>query len=130
MIELHGWMKLSEIYEDEDTCSPDTLSDIREQVHQILNTHGLQITSRNGEAFLETLFCSNHRTEEIGSILDAYTETAKAATGSYGMLWIRDDENPEHFNAFQVYCFKHGKRYLQEDTMLSPCIPEIEGSAF
>ena len=130
MIELHGWMKLSEVYEDEDACSPDTLSGIREQVQQILNTHGLQIIYRNGEAFLETLFCSNHRTEEINTILDAYTETAKAATGSYGMLWIRDDEDPERFNAFQVYIFKHGKQYLQEDTMLSPCIPEIEDNAF
>ena len=98
-------------------------------IDRIVNTAYAKDQNECSAHFIRTIVLKEIMLSEINKLLhtvhDNEDEFIKLA-----MLWLRDDEDSEHFNAFQVYCFKNGKRYLQEDTMLSPCVPEIEGASF
>lgn len=88
----------------------------------------IKIQYVNGSAFINTLHCSNHRTHEVDDIIRTYKHISKVATGSYGIIYIRDDEDRKHYNDFQVYVFKKGEYIQKDDVDLSPCIPNIEDS--
>lgn len=128
MIELHGWLAIRPTFQDEELLSKHQLSSIWARIHRLLasNTCGIQLQASNGTQFLNTLYCSNHRTAEIQEIIDVYTEISAIATGSYGLLDLWDDEDPLHSNEFQVYVFKRGRCVCQPDTHFSPCVPTIE----
>ena len=80
----------------------------------------------NGVPFGNTLLYSNHRTAEVDNVIEAYKKVAETATGSYGAIYLRDDEDAEHYNDFQVYVFKKGTCTQRIDKDFSPCIPTIE----
>lgn len=128
MIELHGWLTIYETYEDEDAFSQDTLDVIRHKVEVIVSESGndIEIKYKNGVPFINTLLCSNHRTKEIDDIIEIYKNIAQIATGSYGVIYLRDDEDSKHSNEFQIYLFKHGNCIYRLDNDFSPCIPTIE----
>lgn len=128
MIELHGWLSVSETYNNEDYHTKEELDAIMLKVHRIVKESDCDINSQylNGTLFLHTLICSNHRTPQIDMVIDTYKLITETATGSYGMIYIRDDEDNIHYNEFQVYIYKKGKCYYRVDNELSPCIPEIE----
>lgn len=128
MIELHGWLTIRPTCQDEDFLSKDQLSSIRAKIDHLLqtNTCGLQLQVSNGTPFLNTLFCSNHCTAEVREIIDIYTKISTIATGSYGLLYLWDDENFLYSNEFQVYVFKRGRCIFLSDTHFSPCVPTIE----
>ena len=128
MIELHGWLTVNETAGDEDRLPPQTLARIRGQIEAVLRETdcGDALQYRNGQAFLSTLYCGNHRTPQVDAIISAYRRIAEIASGSYGMLCIRDDEDNTFSNAFQVMIFKRGHMQQRTDTDFSPCIPVIE----
>ena len=128
MIELHGWLTIWETYQDEDTCSQKELDSIMQQVKQIIseNTCGITLQYRNGIAFLDTLFYANHRTKEVEEIIQVYRSISEVATGSYGAIHIRDDEDSQYNNQFQKYVFKKGGCTFSQDEDFSPCVPSIE----
>lgn len=102
MVELHGWLTVSETFEDEDLLPQHTLETIMQQVNDIIESNpcGIKMQYANGTAFLHTLFCANHRTAEVDAIIGIYQRIAETASGSYGMIYLRDDEDAVHFNAF------------------------------
>lgn len=129
MIELHGWLTIHETYDDEDLCSQEMLDCVRYKVKTILSESGIdtEIKYVNGVPFLNTLICANHRTKEIDNIIEMYKNIAQIATGSYGIIYLRDDEDSEHSNEFQIYLFMRGNYIYKSDNYFSPCIPTIEG---
>ena len=131
MVELHGWLTVSATYKDEDTLADFEPDKVLQTVKKIISASGynIRLKYQNGSAFIDTLICSNHRTKEVDDIIGIYRHISEAATGSYGMIFLRDDEDAEHGNEFQVYVFKKGKCILKTDTELSPCIPTIEDAA-
>ncbi len=128
MVELHGWLSIKETYKNEDLMSDAEIESVWQQVDAIMNnnTCGEKIQSRNGERFLNTLLCSNHHTAEVDEIIDIYTKISEVATGSYGLIYLWDDEDETHYNEYQVLVFKRGKCERRADTDFSPCIPMIE----
>ncbi|SEK19542.1 Immunity protein 7 [Ruminococcus albus] len=128
MLELHGWLTIHECYGNEDAMSDCELNAVHDNIKKILNSHDCGITHRyvNGGSFLNVLHCSNHRTPEADEIIGVFTEISKAADGSYGVIYLRDDEDKNFCNEFQVFVFKHGKCSKVRDDNLSPCIPKIE----
>lgn len=128
MIELHGWLTIVETYADEDLLPEDEIKQIQQKIKMILanNTCGLEIQFINGTPFLNTLLCANHRTTEVDEIIKTYTMVSEAASGSYGVIYIRDDEDKTYNNEFQIYLFKRGKREYKIDAEFSPCIPTLE----
>lgn len=128
MIELHGWLKISETFEDKDLLSPNETETVMQRVKDVIqaNTCDIKLQYLNGTAFINTLFCSNHRIPTVDEIIKTYKSISEIATGSYGIIYLKDDEDDEHFNEFQVYIFKKGQCTYQIDTYFSPCIPAIE----
>ncbi|SFC86287.1 Immunity protein 7 [Ruminococcus albus] len=108
--------------------SESILNAVNDNIPKILNNHDCGITHRyvNGGSFLDVLHCSNHRTPEADEIISVFTEISKAADGSYGVIYLRDDEDKNNCNEFQVFVFKHGTCSKVSDNKLSPCIPQIE----
>ena len=64
----------------------------------------------------------NHRYEKI---IDLYRWLADNATGSYGLLYIHDDES-NFENEFRVLRLARGKISVESDPFLSPIIPTVE----
>jgi len=128
MVELHGWLSVSATYKDEDSLADFDPDKVLRTVKEIISASGYKIRLKyqNGSAFIDTLICSNHHTQEVDDIIGLYRRISEVATGSYGMIFIRDDEDAEHSNEFQVYVFKKGKCTMKTDTEFSPCIPKIE----
>lgn len=126
MVELHGWLSVWETYGDEDLLSQDELDRIMRKVKDVVSENGIELRYINGVPFVNTLLCSNHRTAEVDNIIGAYTKISQTATGSYGVIYLRDDEDAEHYNEFQVYAFKNGTCTQRADVDFSPCAPTIE----
>lgn len=126
MVELHGWLSVWETYGDEDLLSRDELDEIMRKVKDIVSESGIELRYVNGVPFANTLLYSNHRAAEVDNIIEAYKKVAETATGSYGMIYLRDDEDAEHYNEFRIYVFKKGTCTYKKDKDFSPCIPMIE----
>lgn len=126
MIELFGWLAVSEVYDDEDAYAPETLGAIMQNVKAIAAKYALPLHSVNGIPYLQTAFSANHHNADTDEILAAYREIAAAASGSYGVLYLRDDESADAPNAFLKYVFRRGECAVSVDTDLSPCVPVIE----
>ena len=132
MLELHGWLTISETYKDEDKYTNETLEDIMRPVNRIIENSGTQLTLQymNGTPFLTTLLYANHRTKETDTIIETYKSIAKTATGSYGIIYLHDDEDTKHYNEFQLFIFKKGECIYKTDDVFSPCIPTIEDDIY
>ena len=128
MIELHGWLCIREMAEDEDAFPDGTEETIMNKIRTIIDGSNAEITMQyaNGTPFLQTLYCANHRTDEVGEIIHIYQHISSVATGSYGMIYLHDDEDTAHFNSFVVYLFRRGHCGMHIDPYFTPCIPTIE----
>lgn len=132
MVELHGWLTIVDTYADEDLLPEEELKEIQQKVKMILeqNSCGLKIQYANGTPYLNTLFSANHRTVEVDEIIKTYRMISETAQGSYGVIYIWDDEDKNYDNDFQVYLFKRGKWEHKIDADFSPCIPALEDRVF
>jgi len=87
-----------------------------------------EIQNFNGEHVLHLNGCPNHRSA-CGPALDALLGwMARAAPGSYGLLYWRDDEGdtPAGSNNFQVTVLAQGTLTVRLDPFLSPRVPTLE----
>jgi hypothetical protein len=80
----------------------------------------------NGETQLWAAGAKNHATPVKQELLDLFTQIAHVAPGSYGVLYLHDDEDPAHCNAFEVYVLRRGALTMQADPFLSPFVPLVE----
>ena len=128
MVELHGWMSVSATYGNEDMLSDSRLNEIMDQVDSILkgSSFDIKLKYMNGIPYINTSFSSNHRTGEADDIISVYKQIAEAATGSYGVIYLRDDEDKKHHNDMMRYVFKRGGMTVVIDGDFSPCIPQLE----
>lgn len=128
MIELYGWLSVRETYENEELFTQNIIGEITKNVQSIIeNNKCIKLRYANGTPFINTLFCSNHRTNKTDEIIETYKRISETASGSYGIIYLQDDEDKEHFNGFQIFVFKKGSCNYYTDTNFSPCIPTIEG---
>lgn len=128
MIELYGWLSVRETYENEELFTQNIIGEITKNVQSIIeNNKCIKLRYANGTPFINTLFCSNHRTNKTDEIIETYKRISETSSGSYGIIYLQDDEDKEHFNGFQIFVFKKGSCNYYTDTNFSPCIPTIEG---
>lgn len=125
MFEMHIWLTLRDTYENEDII--ETKECDYDEIFYMLSMHDIEVKKQNGNVFLEKTVFSNRKTREIDGILNAIKRIAEIASGSYGLIYIWDDEDKyEKENEFQVYVIAKGRVFLRKDEFLSPCIPVIE----
>ncbi|MEM6721620.1 MAG: Imm7 family immunity protein [Bacteroidota bacterium] len=129
MIEFNGWAIIRESFreEDDDTQLLDVIvQKIERKISEELN-YGNEVYSLrylNGTYHLAIMANHNHRTEHI---IDFFKWIAKIAKGSYGILYVQDDEDIErgYENQFRVWRMKKGIVTELNDNYLSPVNPEI-----
>ncbi len=128
MVELFAWLSVRETAADEDTLPPGTSERIMNEVQEILQQCdcGIRLHYMNGQPFLQTAFSANHRTAETDAIIGVYSRIAATAAGSYGVLYLRDDEDAQFYNDMQVYHFRRGAVIHGVEPVFSPCIPKLE----
>lgn len=66
------------------------------------------------------------RNRAHGGAIDLFRWLADNLPESYGLLYVRDDDDTERPNAFTVYRLARGKLDQLVDGLLSPCVPTIE----
>jgi hypothetical protein len=59
-------------------------------------------------------------------VYELFEYTGFVAKGSYGVLYVRDDEDKHFDNEMQVWSMVRGKTQKQRDGFLSPCMPLLE----
>jgi len=130
MIYYFGWVVLSLGLGNDDFTEEQ-----REQLLADVDTllmpvrKNFQLCERRQQNYLDTLFISSAHNHDIGykdGILSIYRQIGVIAPGSYGLLYIREPESPESHNQFKVFRLAKGVLTSHDDTLLSPCIPNIE----
>lgn len=131
MIELYAWLSVHAVAADEDLLALEIPGRIMEAVQEILRQTdcGIAMQYRNGQPFLQTAFCANHRTAETDAIIGTYSRISETASGSYGVLYLRDNEDPVYYNEMQVWYFRRGTVAHRIMPEFSPCIPKLEDAA-
>jgi len=129
MIELHGWVTVRETYEaafDEEEHIDLLVLQIQAEIDK-LHWFKPGIKAMNGEWFLEFSLYSNRRDSRLQEIFDLYKRIGEIAAGSYGLIYLYDDEDTQgRENQFQVFLLAKGNVEEREDSFLSPVIPTIE----
>lgn len=127
MVELHSWItirKTYEICEDEDDL--DRVIQNINQLIQGLRYIEVSLKVKNGEHYIEFSLYTNHFSADVKEYINFFTEIGKIAKGSYGLLFLHNDEDTIHSNEFQIWRLSRGELRKFEDRILSPLIPVVE----
>ncbi|MBR3462923.1 MAG: hypothetical protein IKH20_09630 [Clostridiales bacterium] len=126
MVELHGWITIRENYKETDE---DNIYEIVDDINRVIYELGypeLKAKWMNGECCFQCSFYTNHWDGRIQDIINLYNLVAEKAIGSYGLLYVYDDESKSDNNRFVIYKLARGKIEKSADSLLSPCIPTVE----
>ncbi|MBQ9990957.1 MAG: hypothetical protein IJP31_08460 [Lachnospiraceae bacterium] len=126
MVEMHGWITIRESYEVTDEENFGEILELIDIEIKKLNHCDPQIVWRNGECFIELLACTNHMSLDIRELISFFDIVGKVAKGSYGLLYVHNDEDKDNHNSFVVHRLARGKVEIYQDTLLSPIVPVIE----
>lgn len=124
MIELHCWITINEHY----CLDDDNIEIIVQKINKKIKSYSFDfsIKAMNGEYYLDYSLYSNHYAQDTKEMIDLFQYIGKIAIGSYGLLYLHNDEDKENSNSFKVYKLAKGTVYEMTDPFLSPCIPTIE----
>ncbi len=126
MVEIHGWITIRETYEATDEEHFEMiLKQVNDELEK-LNYCNLNIKRINGECFIELLSCTNHMSLDVMELLSFFEIVGKVAKGSYGLLYMYNNEDEDNYNSFMVYRLARGKVKIYQDDLLSPVVPTIE----
>ncbi|RMI27747.1 Imm7 family immunity protein [Nocardia stercoris] len=123
MFEYHGWVHVLSTPEAIDPEPPLPLTEIRDAVEKLAGTGLVDLRAINGELHLHLggyADEADHRPAEL------MREIGRLAPGSYGLLYIHDDEDTKNDNSFQVYRLARGWVTEHADWLLSPIVPALE----
>jgi hypothetical protein len=127
MYEYHGWIAVRETAVDDDDADRlrQIVDELRLRITQMAGPYLLDLRWMNGEPFIHLGGFSNH---SLSSDVDGlFGYVAAIAPGSYGLLHVRDDEDPGHENEVRVLRLVRGGLTQHTEALLSPCIPTLEG---
>ena len=126
MFEYHAWVTIWEgAKEDDDDSSllRKNIDDVKEAIKEFEEWGRIALFIENGSAYVRMDGDHNHYHPYV---LDLFTQVGKIAKGSYGLLYIKDDESQEFGNEFQVWRMAKGVVVKMKDQLLSPCNPTLE----
>ena len=126
MVEMHGWVTIRDTYKVVDTDNTEKVTKILELEFKTIDYLNPEIKWINGECCLQLSLYSNHWNEECDEMLKIYRIIADKAEGSYGLLYVYNDEDREFYNEFIIYRLVRGKIEIFNDKLLSPFVPIIE----
>ncbi|MDQ1036699.1 hypothetical protein QFZ75_003115 [Streptomyces sp. V3I8] len=128
MFEYHGWITVRETASADDGDGETRLrrivDDLRLLIARMDSPYLLDLRWMNGEPFIHLGGCSNHRSSP--DVAQLFEHVAVVAPGSYGLLHVLDDEDPDHENEVRVLRLVRGAVTQHTEALLSPCIPTVE----
>lgn len=128
MLELHGWVTIRETYKvtDNEEENIDIIIEKLKREVEKLSWFKPQINALNGSCFLEFTLFSNRQNPQTQEVFRFYKRIGELAEGSYGLIYLYDDEDERKGNEFQVFSLSRGTVKEFSDSYLSPIIPTIE----
>ena len=103
MVEVHGWITLRETYKVVDDDNVETLLEqINNEIEKIKYPQ-IQIKVNNGDYYIELSVYTNHMSSDIKDLITFFDTVGKIAKGSYGLLYIYNDEDSYNYNNFMVH---------------------------
>lgn len=126
MVELHSWITIRKTYE---VCEDeDDIDEVIQNINQVIQGLSIEVPVkvRNGEYYIEFSLYTNHFSADVKEYLDFFSEIGKIAKGSYGLVYLRDDEDTTRYNEFQIWRLVRGEVGRYEDEVLSPFVPTVE----
>jgi hypothetical protein len=130
MYQYHGWAVLRTTFtSDEVEDSEDER--VRQSVAEYLASRNwpyvLGMQAVNGAYHVWITGMPNHRPLLAWSPVEVFRRIAELAPGSYGLLFVWDDEDADGYNnASRVYVMARGELQERLDPFLAPCIPVLE----
>jgi repressor of nif and glnA expression len=130
MININGWICIRESFneEGEDEKKLELIiqtieSKIRKELDCINEYYDLR--TANGATYLNITVAHNRHGEHV---IDFFKWISSIAIGSYGLLYVQDDEDFQrgNDNQFKVWRMRKGKVDELDDPFLSPIHPNIE----
>ncbi len=133
MFIYNGWIRISETpLEINDGYLDEIMIEIQNYIDKV-KWHNAFIDLRqpNGFPVLSVHGCNNHKfggfiDGNYDTLLDIFKFVGQVASGSYGLLYIEDDEERGYNNVCQVFVLKRGKLERADDPFFSPLIPTVE----
>ncbi|MFF4547114.1 Imm7 family immunity protein [Streptomyces sp. NPDC001435] len=126
MFEYHGWITVRESAgadDDDARLRRQIVDELRAHLAAVASPYLLDLRWMNGEALIHLGGHLNHRS---GDVLGLLAHVGAVAPGSYGLVHIRDDEDPGHRNEFRVLRLVRGEVTEHTEPLLSPCVPVLE----
>jgi hypothetical protein len=126
MFEYHGWITLRSTADAVDDEPLLRLEEIQNLVNELAG-HGLMdLRQINGGYYVHLGGFPNHHGTQGSEVIDLFAKVGYLAPGSYGLLYVHDDEDPEHELKFRVFRLVRGTVTEHADQLLSPVIPTLE----
>jgi hypothetical protein len=125
MFEYHGWAIVrDDSYSSDAARLHRTVEELRQVIREFGDGAGVaDVRWVNGVCMVWFAGCPNHRHERVFGL---FPWLAERASGSYGLLYVWDDESHDQQNEFRVWRLLRGRVEETADNFLSPCIPTIE----
>ena len=122
MYEYHGWFCIAVApheVEDEDCKLYEVVNYVKNLIEQTLPEHHIaELKPINGEYMASFAGFANHRSSLADNLIRIFQEIAQKAPGSYGLLYVWDDEDSELGNEFQVGRLARGEFKFVKDSYL------------
>ena len=129
MIQYSGWAIIREAYnemgEDEKSLNV-IIKKIQERIQKLKTLNEFyDLRPLNGAYHLTIQVNHSHRDDRV---IKFFKWIADISIGSFGLLYILDDEDIQrgNKNKFKVWRIKKGQIDEMDDLFLSPCTPNIE----
>jgi len=133
MFIYNGWIRIAEnTMEINDGHLEEIMIQLQDYIDKVRWQNAyIDLRAPNGFPVLSIQGCNNHKygnntTGNVDSVLDVFKFVGEVAPGSYGLLFIEDDDEPGYQNACQVFVLKRGKLGQVRDPFFSPLIPTVE----
>lgn len=127
MFEFHGWATVHYHTHDTDSALQDRCWQQLAAYVKTIPDDLVQLQRYNGCDSVHVAGQHNHRSEYI---IELFRWIGENASGSYGILYIRDDEDrlrdDDYSNCFRVWRLCRGQLSERDDPFLSPAIPTVE----
>lgn len=126
MVELHGWVTIRETYKVTDEDNIDVIITQIKKAIENLSWFKPQIKVLNGDYYIEFSIFANRQNPETQEVFRFFKHIGEIAEGSYGLIFLYDDEMKGKENQFQVFSLARGIVKEFNDSYLSPIMPTIE----
>ena len=129
MFEFHGWATIRDSagYDSDTEVTASTVRAIQSLIEaENRSNHTADMRWANGELHVWLAGFHNHKDD---TVLRAYSRIAEIASGSYGVLYVLDDDDLLRPNQWTRHVMRRGTVVAEDDESLSPHIGSVEDSS-